>query len=53
MHINVSLLDQSGYNELESVLEPYIFDWIRDIKGSISAEHGLGLVKGHYLNYAK
>ncbi len=35
------------------MLEPFIFQWLRDRNGSISAEHGLGLMKGKYLDYCK
>jgi FAD/FMN-containing dehydrogenase len=34
-------------------LEPYIFEWVRDCGGSISAEHGIGFKKTKYLHYSK
>lgn len=30
-------------------LEPYVYDWVAEKRGSISAEHGLGQMKSHYI----
>ena len=27
------------------MLQPYVYEWVRDVGGSISAEHGLGQMK--------
>ena len=34
-------------------IEPYIYEHIRDLGGSISAEHGLGQMKAGKLGYSK
>lgn len=53
IHINVAVHEKKNNEKVEAILEPFIFQWLRDKKGSISAEHGLGLMKGKYLDYAK
>ena len=53
IHINVGVFDKKNNEIVEEILEPFIFQWLRERKGSISAEHGLGLMKGKYLNYCK
>ncbi|GME84226.1 unnamed protein product [Ambrosiozyma monospora] len=51
LHLNVSV---RGYNkEVEKVLEPFVYEWIQEHKGSISAEHGLGFQKKNYVGYTK
>jgi FAD/FMN-containing dehydrogenase len=34
-------------------IEPYIFQWVANHHGSISAEHGLGFQKKNYIGYTK
>jgi FAD/FMN-containing dehydrogenase len=51
LHINI--IAESYNNEVESVIEPYIYEWIAKVKGSISAEHGLGQMKGEKIGYSK
>ena len=34
-------------------LEPYVYEWVSERRGSISAEHGLGQMKSQYIGYAK
>ncbi|OMJ22917.1 D-2-hydroxyglutarate dehydrogenase, mitochondrial [Smittium culicis] len=51
VHLNVVV---SKYNqEIEELLEPYIFEWVQSLNGSISAEHGVGIVKPTVLKYSK
>lgn len=38
---------------VENALEPWVYEWIRDRKGSISAEHGLGLAKKDFIGYSR
>ena len=38
---------------VEHVLEPWVFEEVRNAKGSVSAEHGVGLHKKDYLSYSK
>ncbi|GAX81645.1 hypothetical protein CEUSTIGMA_g9073.t1 [Chlamydomonas eustigma] len=52
LHLNVSV--PSGYSqEVQEVLEPFIYEWIQGHSGSISAEHGIGLMKAGALTYSK
>jgi (R)-2-hydroxyglutarate---pyruvate transhydrogenase len=53
LHLNVcynKFEHDEGFCKLENILEPYIFDYLKSIHGSISAEHGVGLAKALYLN---
>lgn len=51
LHLNVAV---RRYDKaLEKVLEPYVYEWIEKRKGSISAEHGLGLAKKNYIKYSR
>ncbi|CAM6105082.1 unnamed protein product [Calypogeia fissa] len=34
-------------------LEPYVYEWTASVKGSVSAEHGLGLMKANAIHYSK
>lgn len=51
LHLNVCVRE---YNkDIESILEPFVYEWIQEKKGSISAEHGLGFQKRNYISYSK
>lgn len=51
LHLNVCVRE---YNkEIEKILEPFVYEWIQEKKGSISAEHGLGFQKKNYIGYSK
>ena len=39
--------------EVENLLEPFVYEWIAGVSGSISAEHGLGLAKKKYIGYSQ
>ena len=51
LHLNVATrrFDKS----VEEKLEPFVYEWISKRKGSISAEHGLGLQKKPYIGYSR
>ncbi|EGO19810.1 hypothetical protein SERLADRAFT_358276 [Serpula lacrymans var. lacrymans S7.9] len=52
LHINV--IAKQGYTpEIEQALEPFIYEVVSSLKGSISAEHGIGSMKPHALHYSK
>jgi D-2-hydroxyglutarate dehydrogenase len=52
LHLNVSA--PGPYDKhLLARLEPFIFEWVRDAGGSVSAEHGLGLQKAKAIGYSK
>lgn len=51
LHLNVPV---RRYDKaVEKILEPYVYEWIQNVNGSISAEHGLGLQKKNYIGYSK
>lgn len=37
----------------QGILEPWLFERVRDMRGSVSAEHGIGQHKVHALQYSK
>ncbi|CAK1604076.1 unnamed protein product [Parnassius mnemosyne] len=51
IHINVIVPKYSP--EASSMLEPYIFEEVAKLKGSISAEHGVGFRKPQFIHYSK
>jgi len=34
-------------------VEPFVYEYTSKLKGSISAEHGIGFLKKDYLHYSK
>lgn len=51
LHLNVAT---RGYSkEIENALEPFVYEWIKGVKGSISAEHGLGFAKRKFIGYSR
>jgi len=40
LHLTVTSAERSP--DLKAKIEPFIFEWVAEAKGSISAEHGLG-----------
>lgn len=51
LHLNVCVREYS--KQIESVLEPFVYEWIQSQHGSVSAEHGLGFQKKNYIGYSK
>jgi len=52
LHLNVAV--PGGYTpEVEALLEPFVYEHTTDARGSISAEHGIGVMKPHALKYSK
>lgn len=51
LHLNVSCaeFDAAAYARLE----PWVFEYTRRLRGSVSAEHGMGFMKPKYLGYSK
>lgn len=56
LHLNTVM---KGFDDLETAkaikaqLQPFVFDYVREKGGSISAEHGVGLLKTDYLGHSK
>lgn len=56
LHLNIaidSFDDLERAKKVKAQLEPFVFDYIKEKKGSISAEHGVGLLKANYLGHSK
>lgn len=56
LHLNTVM---KGFDDLETAkkiratLQPWVFDYVKEVGGSISAEHGIGLLKADYLGHSK
>jgi FAD/FMN-containing dehydrogenase len=51
LHLNVST--RRFDERVEKVLEPFVYEWIAARQGSISAEHGLGVMKKKFIGYSR
>ena len=56
LHLNVGLAPGATEADKEAataLLEPFVFERVRDANGSVSAEHGIGQMKRGALAYGK
>ncbi|KAI9109633.1 hypothetical protein K1719_019263 [Acacia pycnantha] len=51
LHLNISAPQYD--DKILSQIEPYVYEWTSKHKGSISAEHGLGLMKANKIFYSQ
>ncbi|XP_053680663.1 D-2-hydroxyglutarate dehydrogenase, mitochondrial [Anopheles nili] len=51
LHLNVSCARFTP--EIYALLEPFIYEYTSKLRGSVSAEHGIGFLKRKYLHYSK
>lgn len=51
LHLNVATRRYD--KDVEKALEPWVYEWVSKHKGSISAEHGLGIAKKDYIGYSR
>lgn len=51
LHLNVPV--RSYDKRVEKELEPFVYEWVQKKRGSISAEHGLGIAKKAYIGYSQ
>ena len=51
LHLNISAKEYS--DELFRQIEPFVYEWTAEHNGSVSAEHGVGLMKVGALRYTK
>lgn len=51
LHINI--VAEAYTPETEAHIEPYVYEWVSKVNGSISAEHGLGYMKAEKIGYTK
>ena len=53
LHLNVAVEENNDMAHVRNALEPWIYEYVQLNNGSISAEHGLGLMKAHAIGYSK
>lgn len=51
LHLNVSCSKFTP--EIYKLLEPFVYEYTSNVRGSVSAEHGIGFLKTKYLKYSK
>ena len=51
LHLNVSVPRPD--DAIRDRIEPFVYEWTRTVRGSGSAEHGLGLMKASAIGYSK
>lgn len=51
MHLQISVQDYS--TEMQQHLDHFVFKKVKEVNGSISAEHGIGFLKAKYLRDIK
>ena len=51
LHLNIAT--RRFDKEVERAIEPFVYEWVSQHQGSISAEHGLGLAKKAYIGYSR
>eukprot|EP01104_Vermistella_antarctica_P015815 TRINITY_DN5266_c0_g1_i1.p1 TRINITY_DN5266_c0_g1~~TRINITY_DN5266_c0_g1_i1.p1 ORF type:complete len:509 (+),score=91.10 TRINITY_DN5266_c0_g1_i1:61-1587(+) len=51
LHLNITV--PKFCSEVEEIIEPFVYEFTSKRSGSVSAEHGVGLMKAPYLGYSK
>jgi len=51
LHLNISAPKYE--KEIYDLIEPFVYEYVAQQRGSISAEHGLGLMKASHLHFSK
>lgn len=54
MAVTMPGYDNADLNQrVNQLVDPFMMQYVREHRGSISAEHGIGLQKPKYLEYSK
>lgn len=53
LHLNVSVENAADKEVVQGRLEPWVYEYVAACRGSVSAEHGLGLMKMGAIVYSK
>jgi len=56
LHLNISVPgyeNQELNDKLSNLIEPFVMNYVRHARGSVSAEHGIGSQKTSFLEYSK
>lgn len=51
IHLNISCPEFT--QEIYGLLEPFVYEYTSSLRGSVSAEHGIGFLKKKYTKYSK
>lgn len=51
LHLNIT--SKQFDKQILNLIEPYVFEYVSQKNGSISAEHGIGMKKREFLHYSK
>ncbi|XP_067006180.2 D-2-hydroxyglutarate dehydrogenase, mitochondrial isoform X2 [Anabrus simplex] len=51
LHLNIT--SKEFDYEIHNLVEPFVFEWTSKLKGSVSAEHGIGFKKTKFIHYSK
>ena len=51
LHFNATSSEYS--REVVDLIEPFLYEYVSERRGSISAEHGIGLSKRKYIHYSR
>ncbi|CAB3252098.1 unnamed protein product [Arctia plantaginis] len=52
-NLHITIVVPEYNKEVISLIEPYVFEEVSKVNGSISAEHGIGIRKPQYIHYSK
>lgn len=53
LHLNITVANEKVVSQVKRTLEPWLYQFISEHNGSISAEHGLGIMKADAISYSK
>lgn len=53
LHLNIAVSNNQVVSLVQDTLEPWLYEFIAEHGGSISAEHGLGIMKADAIYYSK
>nr|CAD7452815.1 unnamed protein product [Timema tahoe] len=51
LHLNVTTKEFD--QEVFGLIEPFVFEWTSKLRGSVSAEHGIGFTKTKFIHFSK
>lgn len=54
LHLNIAVEDGAHFGRIvKQKIEPWIYEFVQEFQGSVSAEHGLGVMKSNVIGYSK
>eukprot|EP00892_Ulva_mutabilis_P012695 jgi/Ulvmu1/9799/UM056_0039.1 len=53
LHLNVSDGRRGHQQDVQDALEPFVYEWVKQAGGSVSAEHGIGLLKRDVIHFSR